>query len=199
MLPLIAMGVMAAASVAGSAASNKANAAAFVANADQVKKDYEYQIKQIQQAASDANTNISLEMAANRWNSLKTAASTTNMLAEKEIVGNTAARVYNQSKLSAMFAHNSLQKKAEDTMASFGYKMENTQQEANNAIYSAGAMAKKNTISTTGMITSAVSAGMSGYSLGEGLSSFLTTGTQTATEQALISSGQASPTLIGRL
>lgn len=199
MLPLIAMGGMAAASAAGSAASNKANAAAFVANADQVKKDYEYQIQQIQQAAADANTNISLEMAANRWNSLKTAASTTNMLAEKEIAGNTAAKIYNQSKLSAMFAHNSLQKKAEDTMASFGYKMENTQQEANNAIYSAGAVAKKNNISSISMVSSTISAGMSGYTLGRGLSSFLSNSGTTATEQALISSGQASPTLIGRL
>ena len=199
MLSLIAMGVMAAASAAGSAASNKANAAAFVANADQVKKDYEYQIKQIQQAASDANINTALEMSAARWGALKTTASTTNVLAEKELAGNTAAKIYNQSKLSAMFAHNSLQKKAEDTMVSMGYKMDNVRQEANNAIYSAGAMAKKNTISTTGMVTAAVSAGMSGYSLGSGLSSFLSTGAPTATEQALIASGQASPTLIGRL
>lgn len=173
MLPLIAMGVMAAASVAGGMASNKSNAAAFVANADQVKRDYDYQIAQVQQAAADANINTALEMSAARWGALRTTASTTNMIAEKELAGNTAAKIYNQSKLSAMFAHNSLQKKAEDTMVSMGYKMDNIKQEANNAIYSAGAMAKKNTISTLGMATSAVSAGMSGYNLGSGLSGFL--------------------------
>ena len=191
---------MAAMSIANSMSSNSANSKAFVNNAEQVKKDYEYQIAQIKQSMSDANENTALEMAANRWNSLKTSASTTNMIAEKEIAGNTAARIYNQSKLNAMFAHNALAKKAEDTMASFGYKMDNVKQEANNAIYSAGAMAKKNTISTLGMTTSAAQAGVSGYTLGKGLSSFLNSDTiPTETEQSLISSGQASPTLIGRL
>ena len=200
MLPLIAAGGLAGLSILGGISSNKANAEAFVNNAEQVKKDYEYQISQLKQAASDANTNTALEMAANRWNSLKTSASTTNVIAEKELAGNTAAKIYNQSKLNAMFAHNALAKKAEDTMASFGYKMDNVKQEANNAIYSAGAMAKKNTISTLGTATSAAQAGMSGYTIGSGLSSFLNSGTiPTATEQSLISSGQASPTLIGRL
>lgn len=200
MLPLIAAGGLAGLSILGGISSNNANAEAFVNNVGQIKKDYEYQIAQLKQAASDANTNTALEMAANRWNSLKTSASTTNVIAEKELAGNTAAKIYNQSKLNAMFAHNALAKKAEDTMASFGYKMDNVKQEANNAIYSAGAMAKKNTISTLGMATSAVQAGMSGYTIGSGLSSFLNSGTiPTATEQSLISSGQASPTLIGRL
>lgn len=200
MLSLIAAGGLAGLSILGGISSNKANAKAFVNNAEQVKKDYEYQIAQIKQSMADANENIALEMAANRWNSLKTSASTTNRIAEKEIAGNTAARIYNQSKLNAMFAHNALAKKAEDTMASFGYQMDNVKQEANNAIYSASAMAKKNTISTLGMATSATQAAISGYTIGSGLSSFLNSGTiPTATEQSLISSGQASPTLIGRL
>lgn len=200
MLPLIAMGAMAAMSIAGGIAGNKANAAAFKANAEQVYKDYDYQIAQIEQMMKDSNENISLEMTANRWNSLKTTASTSNMLAEKEIAGNTAARIYNQSKLNAMFSHNALQKKAEDTMASFGYKMDNVKQEANNAIYSATSMAKKNYQSPLAMGASAVSAGASGYAMGGGLESFFASGVGvTATEQALISSEQASPTLIGRL
>ena len=173
MLPLIAAGAMAAMSIAGSAASNKSNAAAFVSNSEQVKKDYEYNIKQLQQQMNEANDNIALEMSANRWNGLKTSASTTNAIVEKNIAGNTAARAYNASTLNAMFAHNALAKKAEDTMASFGYQMKNTEIEANNALYGYAAQAKKNTISTLGMVTSAAQAGVSGYTMGSGISSFL--------------------------
>lgn len=153
-------------SVASSSASNKSNAAAFEANAEQVYKDYDYQIKQLQDQASTANDNIALEMTSARWNFLKQGASTTNQLVERNIAGNSATKAYNQSSLNAMFAHNALAKKAEDTMKSFGIEMDNTRQNANNAIYSAAAMAKKQNISTLGMATSAVQAGMSGYAMG---------------------------------
>ena len=176
MLPLIAAGGLAGLSILGGISQNYANAEAFVNNTNQIKKDYEYQIAQIWQMMKDANENVALEMTANRWKSLKTTASTSNMLAEKEVAGNTAARIYNQSKLNAMFSHNALQKKAEDTMASYGYKMENVKQEANNAIYAAAAQAKKSTISPLSMTSSAVSAGVSGYAIGGGLSSFLSGG-----------------------
>lgn len=164
---MAAVGV--AGSIASSSASNKSNAAAFVANSEQVKKDFDYQIKQFQQQAKDANDNIALDMSAKRWDALKSTASTSNVLVERNIAGNTATREYNQSKLNAMFAHNTLAKKAEDTMASFGYTMNNAEVEANNAIYSAGAMAKKANISTLQAGTSAVQAGMAGYSMGSSL------------------------------
>ena len=153
-------------SLASSAASNKGNAQAFVTNANQVKKDYEYNISQLQQQMSEANDNIALEMSANRWNALKDSAVTTNKIVEHNIAGNTATKLYNQSALSAMFAHNALAKKAEDTMASYGYQMKNVEQEANNAIYSAAAMAKKSYISPLAAGTAAAQAGMSGYTMG---------------------------------
>lgn len=172
-LPLIAAGAMAGMSILGGILGNQSNAAALKSNVEQINKDYDYQIAQIGQMMKDSNENAALEMTANRWNSLKTTASTSNMLAEKEVAGNTAARLYNQSKLNAMFSHNALQKKAEDTMASFGYKMDNVKQEANNAIYSAAASAKKSTISPLTMGSSALSAGVSGYVIGGGLENFL--------------------------
>lgn len=170
MLPYIAAGSLAALSIGSSIMGNKSNAAAFEANAEQVYKDYDYQIKQLQDQASTANDNIALEMTSARWNFLKQGASTTNQLVERNIAGNSATKVYNQSALNAMFAHNALAKKAEDTMKSFGIEFDNTRQNANNAIYSAAAMAKKQNISTLGMTTSAVQAGMSGYAMGSAFS-----------------------------
>lgn len=171
MLPLIAAGGLAALSIGSSIMGNKSNAAAFVANSEQVYKDYDYQIKQLQDQASTANDNIALEMTSARWNFLKQGASTTNQLVERNIAGNSATKAYNQSALNAMFAHNALAKKAEDTMKSFGIEMDNTRQNANNAIYSASAMAKKQSISTLQAGTSAVQAGMSGYAMGSAFGS----------------------------
>lgn len=169
MLPYIAAGSLAALSIGSSIMGNKSNADAFLANTKQVYNDYDYQIKQLQRQASEANDNIALEMSAKRWDALKTSASTTNAIVEKNIAGNTAARAYNSSALASMFAHNTLAKKAEDTMASFGYEMDNTRVNANNALYGYAAQAKKNTISTLGMVTSAAQAGISGYTMGAGL------------------------------
>lgn len=166
MLPLLVAGGMSALSIGSSLLSNASNAKAFEANAEQVYKDYDYQIKQLQDQASTANDNIALEMTSARWNFLKQGASTTNQLVERNIAGNSATKAYNQSSLNAMFAHNALAKKAEDTMKSFGIEFDNTRQNANNAIYSVAAMAKKQNISTLGMTTSAVQAGMSGYAMG---------------------------------
>ena len=169
MLPLIAAGGLAALSIGSSIMGNKSNADAFLANTKQVYKDYDYQIKQLQRQMGEANDNIALEMSAKRWDALKLGASTTNTIVEKNIAGNTAARAYNSSALASMFAHNTLAKKAEDTMASFGYEMDNTRVNANNALYGYAAQAKKSQISTLGMVTSAAQAGMSGYAMASGL------------------------------
>lgn len=177
MLPLIVAGAMAAMSVAGSAASNKANAKSFVENTEQIKYSLNKQWGQLQEQAQAANDNVSLEMASNRFNGLKTTASTTNMIAEKEIAGNTAMRAYSNSKMVALMSHNVLAKKAEDTMTNFGVEMENARDKANQAIYSGGAVAASNTKGTAAVLSSAVSAGMQGYMMGGGVSSFLGSGT----------------------
>lgn len=177
MLPYIAAGSLAALSIGSSIMGNKSNADAFLANTKQVYKDYDYQIKQLQRQMNQANDNIALEMSAKRWDALKLGASTTNTIVEKNIAGNTAARAYNSSALASMFAHNTLAKKAEDTMASFGYEMDNTRVNANNALYGYAAQAKKNSISTLQAGTSAVQAGVSGYTMGSGIGSFLGSGT----------------------
>lgn len=175
-LPLIAAGAMAAMSVAGSAASNRANAKAFKENVKNIKDSYETQIGQLQEQAQSFDRDIRLQMSANRFEGLKNTATTSNVLVEREIAGNTASKQFAQSEINQMMAHNALARKAEDTMASFGVEMENRRREANNAIYAGEAQAKANTQSGLSIASSAISAGMQGYSIGSAFGSLGSTG-----------------------
>ena len=176
--PLIAAGVMAGMSVLSGIAANKDTNKQLQSNVAQIKKDYEKQIGQIQEQFNSANENIALEMTTNRYNGLKLTGSTTNSLVNREIAGNTALKQYNQSVIASMFAHNALQKKAEDTWKSFGVEMDNTKQQANNAIYSVANQARANMKSGLQIATSSAQAGMAGYAMGNALST--TTATTTA-------------------
>lgn len=168
-------------SVASSSAQNKKTGANLTNTVSQLNKDYTKQIGQIQEQFNSANEDIALEMTSARYNGLKLSGSTSNMIAEKNIAGNTAAKAYYQSSLSAMFAHNALEKKAEDTWKSFGVQMDNVKSNVNNAIYSATGKAQSANISTLQASTSAVQAGMTGYTMGSGLSSFLSSSSTTGT------------------
>ena len=181
--PLIAAGVMAGMSVLSGIAANKDTNKQLQSNVAQIKKDYEKQIGQIQEQFNAANENIALEMTTNRYNGLKLTGSTTNSLVNREIAGNTALKQYNQSVIASMFAHNALQKKAEDTWKSFGVEMDNTKQQANNAIYSVANQARANMKSGLQIATSSAQAGMAGYAMGNALST--TTATTTASSATL--------------
>lgn len=188
--PLIAAGVMAGMSVLSGIAANKDTNRQLQSNVAQIKKDYEKQIGQIQEQFNSANENIALEMTTNRYNGLKLTGSTTNSLVNREIAGNTALKQYNQSVMASMFAHNALQKKAEDTWKSFGVEMDNTKQQANNAIYSAANQARANMKSGLQIATSTAQAGMAGYAIGNALSGALSTTTaKTTSSSASLDSG----------
>ena len=100
-----------------------------------------------------------------------------------------------------MFAHNALQKKAEDTWKSFGVELDNTKQQANNAIYSVANQARANMKSGLQIATSAAQAGMSGYAMGSmfgGVGETATTGSASTLDSgtSLISeSGYGSSTV----
>ena len=174
--PLIAAGVMAGMSVLSGITGNRDTVKQLKSNVEQIKKDYDKQVGQIQEQFNSANENIALEMTTNRYNGLKLSGSTTNSLVNREIAGNTALKQYNQSAITSMFAHNALQKKAEDTWKSFGVELDNTKQQANNAIYSVANQARANMKSGLQIATSAAQAGMAGYAMGSMFS-----GTEVAT------------------
>lgn len=174
---------MAAMSIASSISGNKQQEKQLKSNVEQINKDYTKQIGQIQEQFNSANENIALEMTTNRYNGLKLTGSTTNSLVNREIAGNTALKQYNQSVIASMFAHNVLQKKAEDTWKSFGVELDNTKQQANNAIYSSANQTSANMKSGLQIATSAAQAGMAGYAMGNALPS--TTATTTASSAAL--------------
>ena len=176
MVPLIFAGGLAALSIGSSILGNKSNGEALKTNVEQLHKDYTKQIGQLQEQFNSANVDIALEMTTTRYNGLKLTGSTSNTIAEKNIAGNTASKAYYQSSLSAMFAHNALEKKAEDTWKSFGVNMDNVKSNVNNAIYSATNKAQTAHISTLQAGTSAVQSSLVGYNMGSGLSSFMNSG-----------------------
>ena len=162
-----------ASSIASSISQNKQTDSTLTNTVSQINKDYTKQIGQLQEQFNSVNDDIALEMTTARYNGLRLSGSTSNVLAEKNIAGNTAAKEYYQSKLSAMFAHNALEKKAEDTWKNFGVQMDNVRNNANNAIYGAANKAQAADISMIHAGASAIQAGSTGYTMGSGLSRFL--------------------------
>lgn len=200
MFPLIAMGVMAAASAAGNMASNAQARGQYERQIENIKTSLNKQWAQLQEQARREGDNTAMEMATARFEGLKGTATTGNTLVDRELTGNTAARVYNQSLVNRTMAHNALAKKAEDAMVSFGSAMEAKRDEAIQAIYGASAQLSANTKSTLAIATDAIKAGASGYAMGGALggmfgASTATTGAssflnpQTLTAQSTMASG----------
>ena len=184
-LPLIAGGVMTGASLLGGLFGNAQAKDQYDRQIANIKTSLNKQWAQLQEQARREGDNTAMEMATARFEGLKGTATTGNTLVDRELTGNTAARVYNQSLVNRTMAHNALAKKAEDAMVSFGSAMEAKRDEAIQAIYGASAQLSANTKSTLSMVTSAIGAGASGYVIGNTLF-----GTDTLTTSSL---GTVSP------
>lgn len=169
-LPLILGGAMAGASLLGGIFGNAQAKEQYEKQVENIKLSLNKQWAQLQEQARREGDNTAMEMATARFEGLKGTATTGNTLVDRELTGNTAARVYNQSLVNRTMAHNALAKKAEDAMVSFGSAMEAKRDEAIQAIYGASAQLSSNTKSTLSMITGAVGAGASGYIMGGALS-----------------------------
>lgn len=180
-LPLIAGGVMAGASLLGGLFGNAQAKDQYDRQIENIKTSLNKQWAQLQEQARREGDNTAMEMATARFEGLKGTATTGNTLVDRELTGNTAARVYNQSLVNRTMAHNALAKKAEDAMVSFGSAMEAKRDEAIQAIYGASAQLSANTKSTLSMVTSAIGAGASGYVIGNTLF-----GTDTLTTSSLV-------------
>ena len=170
-LPLIAGGVMAGASLLGGLFGNAQAKDQYDRQIENIKTSLNKQWAQLQEQARREGDNTAMEMATARFEGLKGTATTGNTLVDRELTGNTAARVYNQSLVNRTMAHNALAKKAEDAMVSFGSAMEAKRDEAIQAIYGASAQLSANTKSSLSMVTSAIGAGASGYVMGGALGS----------------------------
>ena len=155
--------VSVAGSVAGGVSQNKQASAQYEKQVENIKLSLNKQWAQLQEQAGRENDNIAMEMATARFEGLKGTATTGNTLVDRELTGNTAARVYNQSLVNRTMAHNALAKKAEDAMISFGSAMEAKRDEAIQAIYNGSAQLSANTKSTMAITTDAIKAGTSGY------------------------------------
>lgn len=195
-LPLIAGGVMAGASLLGGLFGNAQARQQYETQIANIKASLNKQWAQLQEQARRENDNTAMEMATARFEGLKGTATTGNTLVDRELTGNTAARVYNQSLVNRTMAHNALAKKAEDAMVSFGSAMEAKRDEAIQAIYGASAQLSANTKSTLAIATDAIKAGAQGYAMGSMFSgATAATGAnnivnaQTLTTQSVLPSG----------
>lgn len=168
-LPLILGGATAASSLLGGLFGNAQAKDQYDAQVANIKTSLNKQWAQLQEQARRDGDNSAMEMATARFEGLKGTATTGNTLVDRELTGNTAARVYNQSLVNRTMAHNALAKKAEDAMISFGSAMEAKRDEAIQAIYGASAQLSSNTKSTLSIATSAIGAGASGYAMGTSL------------------------------
>ncbi len=161
MVPFMVAGAALSALSIGSA--NKANNEQLVNNVEAIKGSLNKQIGQLQEQSASQQAEIGQKMTQVRYKGLKLTASTTNKIAESGISGNTASRLYNQSQITKLMAHNALAKEAEDASVSFGVEMENKKDAANNAIKQAGKQAAANYQDPVmGMLSGA----MSGASIG---------------------------------
>ncbi len=168
MIPLVMAGVGAGLSALTIGAKNEANNEQFLANVDGIKAGLNKQIGQLQEQSASQQKDFSIKQTQVRYKGLKLTASTTNKIAESGISGNTASRLYNQSHITKLMAHNALAKEAEESSVNFGVEMENKKDAANNAIKNAGKQAAANYEDPVmGMIKGA----MSGFSMGSSLES----------------------------
>lgn len=165
-IPLIVGGVMAGASLLGGLSGNAQARQQYETQIANIKTSLNKQWAQLQEQARREGDNTAMEMATARFEGLKGTATTGNTLVDRELTGNTAARVYNQSLVNRTMAHNALAKKAEDAMVSFGSAMEAKRDEAIQAIYGASAQLSANTKSTLAIATDAIKAGAQGYAMG---------------------------------
>lgn len=137
-----------------------------------IKSGLKIQIGQLKELGESAQRDFGLQQTQVRYKGLKDSASTSNDLVERNVAGNTAARIYNQSFIDETMAHNVLAKEAEESFINFGVEMENSVLRANGAIEQAQAAAAAATISPLQALTSAVGAGFGGYKLGSAVGSF---------------------------
>lgn len=163
------MAVMAATSVASSMSANAQAKSQFESQLTGIQNSLQKQYGQLAEQSKAADDSIALEMATARFEGLKATATTSNTLVERQISGNTAAKIYDQSLVNRTMAHNALAKKAQDSMISYGSAMGAKRDEAINAIYGANAQLSSNTKSTISMTSSAIGAGASGYFSGKSI------------------------------
>lgn len=168
-LPLIMAGGMAGLQALSIREQNKQVAEQLKQNVTAVKDNFNTQIGQLQELAESRDSDIALEMSANRYKGLRNTASTSVAIAERGVAGNSASRLYDNTLIMQMMSHNALAKKAEENAVNFGVEMENKRREANSAINRAVSQAASNTISPIQAISKIAGAGMQGYAMGSAL------------------------------
>ena len=107
----------------GISSQNKQATANAQARAQQLYKNFNIQIGQLQEASNEVNKQIGLELTNTRLEGLKLSATTSNNIVEQNISGNTAERIVQQTELDELMYSNQIKQKAEANMVEIGTKM----------------------------------------------------------------------------
>ena len=214
MIPLIAAGALSALSIGSSVAQNQAIGRTASANAEATEKmllqQYGVQTEQLQDAAEDVNVNLGVELTNLVYSSMASQGSAAAVQAQSNAYGATAGRIQGNIRMKEALTADQMTQAAESKMIEIQNEMRNAKYS-----YESGSAQNKMSFNNTmsqqqsglSMLASGLSTGLSAYSaLGGTFGTTAQTGTaaqqigaKTTTEQSLIYSGQASPTLIGSL
>ena len=144
----------------------KSNAAATGAS---LLQNFKVTKNSIIQQANELNNQIGMELTQAQLESLKAEATTSNVVVERNVVGNTAARLQDNVEMQSTLYSNQIKQKAEANMVDIQNKLTESKYQYEAGMMQNAIQLSNATTSTTGMITGAVSAGMSGYSMGSKL------------------------------
>ena len=167
----VATGTMAALSVAGSIESNKVAKANGAATAASLLQNFNVTKNSIQEQGKELNRQAGMELTQARLEGLKAEATTSNVVVEREVAGNTVARLMNNVDMQTELLSDQIKQKAESNMKDIQSKLTEAKYS-----YEAGAMqnaieTSNNTQSTLSMVSGAVGAGMQGYAMGSSIGS----------------------------
>ena len=144
----------------------KSNAAATGAS---LLQNFKVTKNSIIQQANELNNQIGMELTQAQLEGLKAEATTSNVVVERNVVGNTAARLQDNIDMQSNLYSNQIKQKAEANMVDIQNKLTESKYQYEAGMMQNAIQLSNATTSTTGMITGAVSAGMQGYSMGSKL------------------------------
>ena len=185
--------VMGGMSIASSRAQNKQTAKNTALSIDQANKEaaanakallqsYNITVNSLNQQAQEVRNQAGMELTQAKLDGLKNEATTSAVMADRGLVGATAARLNDSTSMTTALLSDQIKQKAESNMVDIMNKLTESKYNYENGMMSNAIAssrtatqidiaARAGTVSTLGMISGAIGAGAQGASLGRSLGS----------------------------
>ena len=165
----------------------KANAEEYKANSKALLQNYNVTVNSIKQQAQEVRNQAGMELTQAKLDGLKNEATTSAVMADRGLVGATAARLSESTSMSTELLSDQIRQKAESNMVDIMNKLTESKYNYENGMMSNAISlsraatqterahtqidiaARAGTTSTLGMVFGAVGAGAQGYSVGKQL------------------------------